>query len=48
MYLKFIATEFTEDALFLLFYHLMRSLKFRELLRSPQDKLQLQLLKLAD
>ena len=48
MYLKFIATEFTEDALFLLFYHLMRSLKFRELLRSPQDKIQQQLLKLAD
>lgn len=48
MYLKFIATEFTEDALFLLFYHLMRSLKFRELLRSPQDKIQQQLVKLAD
>jgi hypothetical protein len=40
MYMKFLSTEFTIDALFLLAYHLLRSQQFREVLRKPDDKLQ--------
>lgn len=48
MYLKFIATEFLTDALFLLAYHLLRSNQFREQLRKPDNKLILQLKMLSN
>ena len=47
MYLKFIDTEHTSDALFLMAYHLFRSRPFREVLRKPDDKLQEALNKLV-
>ena len=47
MYLKFISTEYTSDALFLMAYHLFRSRQFRQVLRRPDDKLQQALNKLV-
>ena len=48
MYLKFLSSPYTADALFLLAYHLFRSKQFRQMLKNPEQKIHIALVNLSE